>query len=794
MLDLRLRPPCNATLAGLFVLLDFVIKSNMQRFLNFEAKMEQAIQIINLDIQGMTCAGCVNSVEKALGNVDGVDLVEVNFALNRAAVHYNPEIANPSVLESAVEEAGFKAQRLKDTEDAPEPSEQSEQEYLKFRSKMWLAFGFSVPLVLLAMGPMLGFSLPNWFAPETEPLRYGLIQLLLTLPVLWAGRDFYTKGISTLLHRTPNMDTLVAMGTAAAVGFSLWNLFGTQLNAEGFYFETAGVIIALILMGKSLEAKSRSRASAAISSLLKLRPKEAVLVHEGKESSISIDLVHPGDVLRVRPGSIVPADGIVVEGSSFVDESMLTGEPLPVEKTVGDHGSSGSEVTGGTLNTNGVLTIRVQRVGGETTLSRIIRLVENAQLAKAPVARLADQVAGVFVPVVLVIAAFTGVGWWLSGASANEILGYTVAVLVIACPCALGLATPIAIMVGTGTAAQHGILFRNAPALEAAHRLDTLILDKTGTLTEGRPKVTQIITVDTKNQKQAQTELLKLASAVEQGSEHPLGRAVVAEAEKQNLELPQISEFEAQTGFGVKAVCNGNLIFVGNPALMQSENIFSEVPEILAKQIPSGSTPIFVALDGNLAGVICLADEARPESAEAVRKFQQLGLEVVMLTGDQKTSAEAVAEKTGITKIHAGVLPEEKSKIVKQYQARGGRVGMIGDGINDAPALAQADVGIAMGSGTDVALETADMVLMKNDLRHVADALRLSRATLRNIRQNLFWAFGYNVVGIPIAAGLLVPFGGPALHPMLAAGAMAFSSVSVVMNSLRLRGFSFFKN
>ena len=755
--------------------------------------MEQAIQIINLDIQGMTCAGCVNSVEKALGNVDGVDLAEVNFGLNRAAVHYNPEIANPSVLESAVEEAGFEAQRLKDTEDAPEPSEQSEQEYLKFRSKMWLALGFSVPLVLLAMGPMLGFSLPNWFAPETEPLRYGLIQLLLTLPVLWAGRDFYTKGISTLLHRTPNMDTLVAMGTAAAVGFSLWNLFGTQLNAEGFYFETAGVIIALILMGKSLEAKSRSRASAAISSLLKLRPKEAVLVHEGKESSISIDLVHPGDVLRVRPGSIVPADGIVVEGSSFVDESMLTGEPLPVEKTVGDHGSSGSEVTGGTLNTNGVLTIRVQRVGGETTLSRIIRLVENAQLAKAPVARLADQVAGVFVPVVLVIAAFTGVGWWLSGASANEILGYTVAVLVIACPCALGLATPIAIMVGTGTGAQHGILFRNAPALEAAHRLDTLILDKTGTLTEGRPKVTQIITVDTKNQKQAQTELLKLASAVEQGSEHPLGRAVVAEAEKQNLELPQISEFEAQTGFGVKAVCNGNLIFVGNPALMRRENIFTEVPETLEKLIPSGSTPVFVAVDGKLSGSILLADEARPESAEAVQNFQELGLEVVMLTGDQKTSAEAVAEKTGITKIHAGVLPEEKSKIVKQYQARGGHVGMIGDGINDAPALAQSDVGIAMGSGTDVALETADMVLMKNDLRHVADALRLSRATLRNIRQNLFWAFGYNVVGIPIAAGLLVPFGGPALHPMLAAAAMALSSVSVITNSLRLRGFSFYK-
>ena len=762
--------------------------------------MEQEIEVINLDVQGMTCAGCVSSVEKALGGVDGVDLAEVNFALNRASVRYNPEIANPAKLESAVEAAGFEAHRLKDSDDIPEPSEKSEQDYVKFRGKMWLAIVFSVPLVLLAMGPMLGFPLPVWIAPETNPLRYGLIQLLLTLPVLWAGRDFYTKGFSTFVHRNPNMDTLVAMGTAAAVGFSLWNMFGAELNVEGFYFETAGVIIALILLGKSLEAKSKSRASAAISSLLKLRPKEAILVHEGKESNISIDLVHPGDILRVRPGSIIPADGIVIEGFSYVDESMLTGEPVPVEKNSGDSAADGSEVTGGTLNTNGLLTIRVKRVGGETTLARIIRLVENAQLAKAPVARLADQVAGIFVPVVLVIAALTGFFWWYSGASANEILSYTVAVLVIACPCALGLATPIAIMVGTGTGAQHGILFRNAPALEAAHDLDTIIMDKTGTLTEGRPKVTQILTVDAEADSStfAEAEVLRFAAAVEQGSEHPLGRAVVAEAEKRNQEgvfsLAVISGFEAKTGFGVKAVCNGNLILVGNPALMSAENVFSEVPENLEKQIFPGSTPIYVAVDGKLIGVICLADEARPESKAAVRKFQQLGLEVVMLTGDQQSSAEAVAAKTGIAKFHAGVLPEEKAEIVKQYQAQGARVGMIGDGINDAPALAQADVGIAMGSGSDVAMETSDVVLMKNDLRHVADALRLSRATLRNIRQNLFWAFGYNVIGIPIAAGLLVPFGGPALHPMFAAGAMAFSSVSVVMNSLRLRGFSFFKS
>lgn len=767
-------------------------------------KMQPEIEVINLDLQGMTCAGCVSSVEKALGGVDGVELAEVNFALNRASVHYDPEIANPAKLESAVEAAGFEAHRLKDSDDIPEPSEKSEQEYLKFRGKMWLAIVFSVPLVLLAMGPMLGFSFPVWIAPETNPLRSGLIQLLLTLPVLWAGRDFYIKGFSTFVHRNPNMDTLVAMGTAAAVGFSLWNMFGTELNAEGFFFETAGVIIALILLGKSLEAKSKSRASAAISSLLRLRPKEAILVHEGKESNISIDLVHPGDILRVLPGSIIPADGIVVEGSSYVDESMLTGEPVPVEKTSGDSAVDGSEVTGGTLNTNGFLTIRVKRVGGETTLARIISLVENAQLAKAPIARLADQVAGIFVPVVLVIAAMTGLFWWYSGASANEILSYTVAVLVIACPCALGLATPISIMVGTGTGAQHGILFRNAPALETAQGLDTIIMDKTGTLTEGRPKVTQILTVDAYAHSSTFDEaaVLRFAAAVEQGSEHPLGRAVVAEAKKRNLTanltanqaLPEISGFEAKTGFGVKAVCNGNSVLVGNSALMREENVFSEVPENLAKQIVSGCTPIYVAVDGKLIGAICLADEARPESAEAIRKFQELGLEVVLLTGDQQSSAEAVAAKTSIAKFHAGVLPEEKAEMVKQYQAQGARVGMIGDGINDAPALAQADVGIAMGSGTDVAMETSDVVLMKNDLRHVADVLRLSRATIRNIRQNLFWAFGYNVIGIPIAAGLLVAFGGPALNPMFAAGAMAFSSVSVVMNSLRLRGFSFFKN
>ena len=755
--------------------------------------MGQSIEIINFNIRGMTCAGCVTTLEKVLGGIKGVNVADVNFAMKRASVHYHPEIASPSSLESAVEAAGFEAQRLSDADDISEPSEQSEQEYLEFRSKFCLALGFSIPLLMLTMGPMMGIPLPFWISPEKQPLRYGLIQLLLTLPVLWAGRDFYRKGFFTFFRSNPNMDTLVAMGTAAAVGFSLWNMFGEKMDAEGFYFETAVVIIAFILLGKSLEAKNRSRASEAITLLLKRRPKEAILVNEGKESAISIDLVHPGDYLRVRPGSIVPADGIVVDGSSFVDESMVTGEPVPVEKTVGISNSCGSEVTGGTLNTSGSFTMRVRRVGVESTLSRIIRLVENVQLAKVPVARLADQVSGVFVPVVLLFAFLTGVLWWFSGAPANEILSYTVAVLVIACPCALGLATPIAIMVGTGTAAQRGILFRNAPVLEAAHGLDTLILDKTGTLTQGHPKVTQILVVEG----QESNEVLRYAAAVEQGSEHPLGRALVAEAEKRRLKLPEISEFESQAGFGVKAVCASNLatehstVIVGNPTLMREENIFIEVPETLEKQILSDSTPIFVAIDGELAGVICLADDTRQESSEAIHKFQELGLEVVMLTGDRQSSAEAIAEKIGISKIHSGVLPEDKSKIVMKYQSKGSLVGMIGDGVNDAPAMAQADVGIAMGSGTDVVMETADMVLMKNDLRHVADALRLSRATIRNIRQNLFWAFGYNVVGIPIAAGMLVPFGGPALHPVLAAGAMALSSVSVISNALRLRGFYF---
>ena len=742
--------------------------------------MEKPLKKINLDIQGMTCAGCVSLLENALTKVDGVDLAEVNFALNRASVHFNPEFTNYSQLKSAVEAVGFSVSKKCKNYKFAEPSKNSDEEYLKSYGRVKFSLGFTVPLVLLAMAPMLGVSIPVMISPESKPLNYGIIQLLLTLPVLWAGRDFYIKGFVAFFYLSPNMDTLIATGTSAAVGFSIWNLSGKSQNIEGLYFETAGVIISLILLGKFLEFKSRIHASEAINSLMKLLPKEAVLVNKGKESSILIDLVQPGNTLRIRPGSTIPVDGVIVEGSSYIDESMLTGEALPVKKIVG------AEVTGGTLNTNGVLDIKVKRVGAQTTLSSIIHMVENSQLAKLPVSRVADKVAAVFVPFVLFISVVSGFVWWTSGAEANQIVSYTIAVLVIACPCALGLATPIAIMVGTGIGARNGVLFRTAVALEAAKDLDILFIDKTGTLTEGRPKVTKLFSMEG-----LEKELLLLyAASAEKGSEHPIGKAVVDEAKKYNFEKTEVSGFEAKSGFGVKAIVNGYKVTIGNQSFMELENIFFDIPFKISKQIPFGSTSVYIGIEGKFAGVICLEDQVRPESMQLVCKIREMGIEAIMLTGDQLTPADVVAKKIGIKNLHYGVSPEKKSKIIKEYQQKGFRVGMIGDGINDAPALAQADIGISMGSGTEVALQTSNLVLMKNDLRHVLFALMLSRETLKNVRQNLFWAFSYNVISIPIAAGLLVPLGGPALNPMLASAAMALSSISVVLNSLRLRNFS----
>jgi len=734
---------------------------------------------LKLEIEGMHCAGCVSSVEKALRGLEGVETAEVNLPLKRGKVEYDPAKIEPGAIESAVKQAGFSSRRMLEQTSVEESIESDQKEFLETQSLFRIALFFSVPLLLFAMGPMLGMPLPGWLIPESGSRLGSWIQLLLTLPVLFAGRDFYLRGLPALWKRHPDMDSLVALGTLAAFGYSSWNLL-IDGGISGLYFETAALIITLILLGRMLESRSRRRAVESVRALLRLRPKQAMLLSEEGETPIDIELLHPGDRVRVRPGETLPADGLVEEGASEVDESMLTGESIPRSCSTGD------EVTGGTLCVNGMLTLRVRRIGEESTLARIIRMVEEAQSGKAPVARMADRVAGVFVPVVLVLALLTALSWWLAGAGTEMVLTRMVAVLVIACPCALGLATPIAILVGTGSGARHGILFRNAAALESLQRLDTLMFDKTGTLTLGKPVLEEINTWNG----WTESEVLRLAAAAETGSEHPFGKAIVEAANSRNITFPKPESFEALTGSGVNATVENQNLIVGrqNYILAKAEN----------KQLPEGwdegaeaQTSVWMLVDGTLAACMSFQDLPRPESKEAVAKLRSMGLNPVMLTGDRLEVAEYLAHEAGLDEIRAGLLPQDKVNVLKEYQTLGHRVGMVGDGINDAPALATADVGIGMGSGTDVALETADVVLMKNNLSHLADAFRLSRATLLNIRQNLFWAFAYNVLGIPVAAGVLIPFGGPALHPVLAAAAMALSSVSVVSNALRLKNFRF---
>jgi Cu+-exporting ATPase len=666
---------------------------------------------------------------------------------------------------------------------------------------------FALPLLYLAMAPMLpGQPLPFPAAldPMTNPLPYALSELVLALGCVAVGYRFYVVGFKALIHLSPNMDSLIALGTAAAVIFSGYNLArivaGDAMAVESLYFESAGVIITLILLGKSLEATSKGRAGAAIQSLMNLAPRTALVLRNSAPAPVEIPVseVLPGDTVVVLPGSRIPVDGSVVSGSSAIDESMLTGESLPVEKLPGD------AVFAATINTTGTLRFVATRVGRDTALAQIIRLVEEAQGSKAPIARLADRVAGVFVPVVCLLALLAAGAWYIAcnlgvvhppmHVGALEFaLTIFISVLVIACPCALGLATPVAIMVGTGRGAGLGILIKSGEALERAQAVTQVVVDKTGTVTEGRPTVTDVLTINddvgdngdgAPTAKESQRELLRLVAAAEQGSEHPLGRAIVEYARDRGLSLPQPSDFEALSGLGIRAVVEGVAITVGNQELTGGA---SAVAEKLAAQ---GKTPMFVSFNGCAAGIIAVADVIRPTSAAAVRELDALGIKTTMLTGDNAITAEAIAAEAGITRVVAGVLPERKAGVIRELQDAGGVVAMVGDGINDALALVQADVGIAIGSGTDVALESADVVLMHADLRDVASAIALSRKTMRIIRQNLFWAFGYNVVGIPIAAGLLYLFGGPLLNPMIAAAAMSLSSVSVLTNALRLRGFT----
>ncbi|WP_026370468.1 heavy metal translocating P-type ATPase [Kallotenue papyrolyticum] len=749
---------------------------------------------LELPIGGMTCAACVNRVEKALRRVDGVLDASVNLATERARVTLIPGVADVAALRAAVERAGYSviepaAGETTAGEDSEAAARRAEVRDRLRRLIVSVAFG--LPLFVLSMLQDLGLigpwligaadALPHGGMADHLPANQNLLNwlfLALATPVqCYAGAGFYRDAWNALRHRSANMGTLIALGTSAAYGYSLAVLlFGLRGHV---YFETAAVIIALVLVGRFLEARARSQTGAAIRALMGLQPRTARVLRSGQEVDVPIAEVRVGEVLVVRPGEKIPVDGVILSGQSTVDESMLTGESLPVDKRPGD------AVTGGTLNRAGAFQMRATRVGRDTALAQIIRLVQEAQGSKAPVQRLADRIAAIFVPVVLLIALATFVSWLLATGDATRALIFAVAVLVIACPCALGLATPTAIMVGTGVGARHGILIRNAEALERASVLTTVVLDKTGTITAGQPAVTDVLPMGV-----AQETLLTLAASAERLSEHPLAQAIVAAARTQGLALAQPTDFTALAGHGIRATVDGQCLLVGSPRLMREQGIDLAALEPAIERLQrAGRTAVIVARDGVALGAIGIADPVKPTSAAAIAALKRLGLEVKMLTGDHRRTALAIAHSVGLddADVLAEVLPERKAEEIRRLQTQGRRVAMVGDGINDAPALAQADVGIAMGSGTDVAMEAADITLLRGDLRAVAQAIHLSRRTMRTIKWNLFWAFAYNVVGIPLAAGAFYPLTGWQLSPIFAAGAMAFSSVLVVSNSLRLR-------
>ena len=732
-----------------------------------------------IPVKGMHCAGCVGTIERALQSVPGVVQAQVNLATEQATVTYVPSSVEVSTLRQAITRAGYEPLELPADADRPPQHSAKIDALQELQRRFLVSLGLSLPVVVGSMGAMLSW-MPAW-------LSHPLWLFALATPVqFWAGWPFYQGLWSTLKHRTADMNTLIALGTSAAYLYSVAMTFLPGLFAVGHgmhvhvYYETSVVIITLILLGRLLEARARGRTSAAIRALMGLRPKTARILRDGVAEDVPVEDVKTGELVLVRPGEQVPVDGRIIEGHSTLDESMLTGESLPVEK------AAGAEVFGATLNKTGSFTLLATGVGSQTVLAQIIRLVQEAQGSKAPIQRLADYVASIFVPAVLGIAALTLLIWALFGPepSFTFALLNCVAVLIIACPCALGLATPTAIMVGTGKGAELGVLFKNAPSIERASKLQTIVLDKTGTLTQGKPTVTDIVT-------QAgftEAEVLRLAASAERSSEHPLGEAIVESARARGLTLEASQDFQAMPGHGIRTTVGTQTVLVGNAQCMQEAHValggLREAAEALASD---GKTPVYVAVHGRGAGLIAVADTLKPYAREAVEALRALGLEVLMMTGDHQRTATAIGRKLGIAQVLAEVLPEEKSRQIKALQATGKRVAMVGDGINDAPALAQADVGIAIGTGTDVAMEAADITLMSGDVRGIATAMHLSHRTMRTIKQNLFWAFIYNIVGIPIAAGLLYPAFGILLNPMLAAVAMALSSVSVVTNSLRLR-------
>lgn len=733
------------------------------------------VKTTTLQIRGMTCTACARASERAVKKLSGIEDASVNFATEKMTVQFDEASVTLDSIKAAVKKAGYEAVDDKGQEDEPSASH--------LLSRFMVALGFSLPLLYLAMGMMFHWPLPGVLSPMEYPQRYALVELLLLVPVVIAGFRFYAVGFPSILRGSPNMDSLVALGTTAAIGYSLFSLYqifqGTVSSVGHLYFESAATILTLVLLGKTLEAVSKGRTSEAIKKLVALQPKTARVLVDGREQEMAVKDLRVDTVVILRPGDRIPVDGVVIDGSSSVDESFLTGESLPVEK------SGGSEVIGGSINLNGSFTFRAKRVGSQTVLAQIVRLMEAAQAGKAPIARLADRVSAVFVPTVFGIALVSSLFWLFAGEGPVFAITIFIAVLVIACPCALGLATPTAIMVGTGVGAEHGILIKSGAALEIAHQIDTVVFDKTGTITEGKPRLTDVIPLGDLSR----SEVIRLASGAEKVSEHPLGAAIIKAAEEEGLVIPPSKDFSALPGRGLQCRIEDRPVLLGNLALMTDFNIplpstALDAAEALAQD---GKTPLFLALDGKLGGLLAVADVPKAESASALAELRRMGKRVILVTGDHQKTAEAIARRVGIDGVIAEVLPSHKARVIKDLQEQGHRVAMVGDGINDAPALAQADLGIALGSGTDVAIESADMVLIRSNPQDVITAFHLSQRTLRTIKQNLFWAFGYNVVGIPIAAGLLHLFGGPLLNPMIAAAAMSFSSVSVVSNALRLK-------
>jgi len=757
-----------------------------------EATVDTMREVI-IPIVGMTCATCAQALEKAFSDSSGIVKASVNLATEKAAIKYDNEQIRLSGIRHVIQKAGFTPLGVENEADTyiDEDKLRKEKEARVLWYKFIISVIFCIPLFYIAMAPMVpGVTLPypSAIGMHEYPLRNAVLQFILTVPIVIAGHKFYTVGFRALINKRPNMDTLIALGTAAAIIYSFYSTYliiaGDHMAVMYLYFETAGVIVTLILLGKFLEALTKGKTSEAIKKLMGLAPKTATVIQDGEEMEMPIDEVEIGDIILVKPGEKIPVDGVVTFGHTAIDESMLTGESMPIDKKVGDRVYTAS------INKNGLIQFRAEKVGADTALAQITKLVEDAQGSKAPIASLGDTVSLYFVPAACVIAILSFIIWTIAGQPITFALMTFVAVLIIACPCALGLATPTAIMVGTGKGAGHGILIKSGEALEITHKVQTIIFDKTGTITEGKPEVTNIITVDGVSRE----EFLRVAASCEKGSEHPLGEAIVRRAEKENLEFIDVVSFEAIPGHGIEVLLatepEAATILIGNRKLMDERSVslndFGGDAERLADE---GKTPMFVAVNGQIFGIIAVADVVKKTSVDAIRILQKMGIEVAMLTGDNKKTAAAIAKQVGIERVLAEVLPQDKAQEVKKLQDFGKKVAMVGDGINDAPALAQADVGIAIGSGTDVAMESADIILMRSDLLSVPTAIQLSKSTIRNIKQNLFWAFLYNTLLIPMAAGLFFAFGGPLLNPMFAALAMSLSSISVLSNALRLKRF-----